>query len=426
MSAMRARFGLGRNIASGALALMVFAYAASAGAQPTQDTERAKMLFSSGAQAYAAGQFDAAIQAFSEANHILPRPAIVYSLAQAHRRQYFVDRKKEHLTAAIASFRAYIEQVPDGGRRADAALALSELEPMLARMGEGAGGAQAPEAKEPATEPARLMITTQPSGAWMTIDGRERKQTPFAAEVTPGTHRVHVTLDGYFDEDREILAIDRTLVPVPLELRERPAHLTVNGPKGCDVSIDGRPAGTTPQLESIEVSAGTHLVVVSKNGYKAYSEDVDFRRDERKTVAVSLEATGQRIVARSLLISGGVLVVAGGVFSLVALNRQQAALDVRDRQRGGQISADDPGTLDEAKSARNRWTTAAVGAFSVGGVALATNLVFYVFDRPMALQPRMRPEERRKTPQAPTEPAEMTMVPVLGPTFGGAALTGRF
>ena len=43
------------------------------------------MLFNAGAQAYASGQFDAAIQAFTEAQGILPRPAIVYSLAQAHR-----------------------------------------------------------------------------------------------------------------------------------------------------------------------------------------------------------------------------------------------------------------------------------------------------------------------------------------------------
>jgi len=407
-----------------AAGLSIFAASPAAHAQETQ--ERAKMLFSSGAAAYASGQFDAAIQAFSEANEILPRPAIVYSLAQAHRKQYFIDHQRGHLTAAIASFRAYLEQVPDGGRRAEAAQALAELEPVLASLRKSDTGPDAAAPREPSKEPARLMITTQPSGAWLTIDGRERKQAPYAAEVSPGKHRVHVSIDGYFDEEREVLAVDQALVPVPLELRERPAHLLLTGPSGSEVSIDGRPAGTIPQPEPLELPAGTHLVVVTKNGSKAFSEDIEFHRAERKTVAVKLEATGQRLVARSLLISGGALVLVGGAFSVVALNRQHAADDVRDRQASGNLSPSDQADYEGAKNARGRWTMAAGIAFGVGGAALATGLVFYVFDRPTVLPPQAHPEERKQTPSGPLEPSEMSMVPLAGPGFGGAALTGRF
>jgi len=381
------------------------------------------MLFSSGAEAYAHGQYAAAIQAFTEANSLLPRPAIVYSLGQAHRRQYFISKNTEHLRAAISNFRAYIDQVPDGGRRADAAQALSELEPMAARIGDA--NVVAPTDAN-AKEPARLMVTTQPSGASFTIDGRERKQAPLAAEVLPGKHRVHVSLDGYFDEDREVLAVDRMLVPVPVELRERPAHLVVSGPKGCDVSIDGRSVGATPLAGALEVESGTHLIVVTKNGYRAFSQDIEFRRDERKTVAISLQATGQRLVARSLLISGGALVLAGGVFSVAALNRQQAAQDVTDAQKQGPASPEDARDYRDARAARDRWKTAAVLTFSVGGAALVTGLLFYVFDQPTLLPPRARPEERRPRPSNPLEPTEMSFAPFVGPSFGGAGLTGRF
>ena len=50
-----------------------------------QDIDEAKKLFSAGAAAYASGQFSAAIQAFEAANKIVSKPAIVFSVAQAHR-----------------------------------------------------------------------------------------------------------------------------------------------------------------------------------------------------------------------------------------------------------------------------------------------------------------------------------------------------
>ena len=423
---MMRRGSAGRVAAAVAFFLVCAAPSAHAQDVGSDESERAKTLFSSGAQAYASGQFAAAIQAFTEANRILPRPAIVYSLAQAHRRQYFLDKNREHLKVAIASFRSYIDQVPEGGRRADAAQALSELEPVLARTGDAGGPAAGADVKEPVKEPARLMITTQPSGARFTIDGKDRKQAPYAAEVAPGKHRVHVSLDGYFDEEREVLAIDRTLVPIPIELRERPAHLTIAAPRGCDLFVDGRPVGTTPQAEPLDLPSGSHLVVVTKNGYKAFSQDIEFRRDERKTVSVKLEVSGQRIVAHSLLISGGALVLVGGVFSALALNRQSAALDIPDAQKQGSVSPGDAKDYNDAKDARDRWKTGAILAFSVGGAALVTGLVFYAFDRPTVVAPRARPEDRRTRPANPLEPLEMSMVPLVAPNFGGAALTGKF
>jgi hypothetical protein len=401
----------------------VLSLSATAGAQ---DVDRAKMLFNAGAQAYASGQFDVAIQAFSEAQAILPRPAIVYSLAQAHRHQYAVDRKPEHLRAAVQSFRAYLDQVPEGGRRTDAAQALMELEPRIAAMGE----AMAAPTAAPAKEPARLMVTSQPTGAWVTIDGKDRKQAPYGAEVTPGKHRVHVALDGYFDDDREVLAVDRALVPIPVELRARPAHLTISGPAGCEVTVDGRPAGTTPLPLPMELTAGSHLVVVTKNGYKAFSREIDVARDENQALAVSLEPTGQRVVAYSLFLSGGVLALAGGACSLLALEREGAAKDILKRGESGNISAADRNDYIDARDARDGWTTAAVAAFSVGGAALLTGLVFYAFDRPTVSAPaRGRPDERRPAPSTTSpaiEPTEMTFAPVVSPTMAGAGISGRF
>src|SRR4051812_9930626 len=52
----------------------------------------ARLYFNAGARAYAAGKYVPAIRAFEEAYRIEPRPGLVFSIAQAYRRQYFIDK----------------------------------------------------------------------------------------------------------------------------------------------------------------------------------------------------------------------------------------------------------------------------------------------------------------------------------------------
>ena len=137
----------------------------AAHAQPAQDLEQAKTYFNAGAQAFGAGQFTAAVQAFEEAYKLAPRPAILFSMAQAERRQYAVDRRPENLRRAVAHYRQYLKEVDKGGRRADAAQALSELEPMLAKLDAEPRAAGTPPAPPPEVAQTRLMVSTQTKGA---------------------------------------------------------------------------------------------------------------------------------------------------------------------------------------------------------------------------------------------------------------------
>ena len=63
----------------------------------TPEIERAKASFRAGANAYAAGDYPAAIQALEAAYELTPLPAIAFSLAQAERKQYGKTRRREHL-----------------------------------------------------------------------------------------------------------------------------------------------------------------------------------------------------------------------------------------------------------------------------------------------------------------------------------------
>ena len=107
---------------------------------------RAKTHFALGARAYEANEFRVAIEAFEAANRLAPHPALLFSIAQASRKQYFIDCKPEDLRRAVDSYRKYLAGAPEGARRGEAGAALAELEPLAERLGALAGRPTRPRA----------------------------------------------------------------------------------------------------------------------------------------------------------------------------------------------------------------------------------------------------------------------------------------
>ena len=81
--------------------------------------EEAKALFYAGAQAYDAGQFPAPPSRRSRLRpyRLAARPGILFSIAQAHRKQYYIAKHPDDLRAALKGYREYLAQVQQGGRR---------------------------------------------------------------------------------------------------------------------------------------------------------------------------------------------------------------------------------------------------------------------------------------------------------------------
>lgn len=380
------------------------------------------MLFNAGAAAYSNGQFTAAIQAFDEANRLYPKPQIAFSLAQAHRRQYFIDKNAEHLKTAIKLFHDYLDQVKEGGRRGDAAQALGELEPLASRT-DMSTVAAAPASKEP----TRLMVLSQPEDAQIEIDGKPAKPG-MAVEVAAGKHRVKVSAPGYVAEEKEVQAIENTLRPVDSTLKEKPAHLFVEGVSGATISIDGRPSGETPLLTPIDLPAGSHLVIVTKNGYRAYTQEIDVARDEQKRIVVDFKPTTQRLVAYGFFVGTAAAAVTGGIFTALALSKQADASTILDRQSQGTLVPADRLDYEAARNRRDDLFTASYVAYGIAAGALVTGAVLYFFDQPVVTLPSRQMEDKKKplAPSAPKEPIEMSFAPLLAPSTAGGAFTGRF
>jgi tetratricopeptide (TPR) repeat protein len=408
-------------------------------AEDARSVELARSLYEAGAQAYAVGKYAAAIKAFDEALRLAPRPSIVYSLAQAHRRQYVLTKQPENLRAAIKLFREYTSKVEQGGRLEDAAEALAQLEPLAQRLdaeapSSSSPGASASSAGAGASAPAlsqltQLMVSTSIAEATVSLDGGAPSPVPFIQDVQPGRHKLKVMAEGHFDYEREIDVKPGAIVPLlDIPLRERPARVSLDCKPGADVSIDGTPVATTPLFRPIELSGGRHFIAVTKVGHKPFSQEIEVKRGEAKTIKVQLSTTGQRIASYTFLIAGGVISLAGGVAGLAALIEQERAMELLEKSRKGNLPEADRVAYNEALDQRDQIRNGAVGLIGTGAVFGAGGLLLYVFDQPTPVTPPARSDdsEKKPAPLQKTPALDVTGGLILTPSYAGASIVGRF
>lgn len=402
---------------------LVIVLASSVGARADDtDTARAQALFNVGAQAYAQGEFKGAIDAFEEAFRISRRPGLLFSIAQAHRKQFYAAHDPSDLRTAVDHYRAYVATVSSGKYRVIAVDELAELEGVATKAGIALGASSDAHAEKART---RVMVSSAVDGARVALDDGPMKPSPLIADVAPGPHHVRVEADGYFEDRHPLVAVEGGLVALEVPLRERPAQIFVRAPNGADVLVDRKPVGRTPLTGPIELPAGTHFVALTRNGRRPYGEEVRLSRGETKTLDVELAGTQQRVVSYVLLTAAAAGVALGGVFVGLAFWEQGQAESTLQASAARNITQTELDAYGSAVNARDGFKLAAYGAFG-GAVALALGAgALIVFDTPQPLLGPARFEERGPQKQT-TTPLEVSAVPLAGPGFVGANLIGRF
>lgn len=122
--------------------------------------------------------------------------------------------------------------------------------------------------------PGKLVVSSEPPGARVYLDGLQIGVTPFAADGSAGPHLVALELDGYLREQREVLLRDGRDVELrfPLAaLPREPALAVGSAPEGATVLIDGTARGATPWVGAL--AAGRHEVVLKMKGRREVSTD---------------------------------------------------------------------------------------------------------------------------------------------------------
>jgi PEGA domain-containing protein len=346
-----------------------------------EEVERAKESFRIGAAAYAAGEYRAAIAALDSAYALAPLPAIAFSLAQAERRQYFIDHRSEHLERSVALFRRYLEQTPNGGRRTDAVEALAQLEPLLERLRATPHAPSLPLIVENRPPSTRLLVLAEAAGAHVFIDGVE---VPGALirEVAPGKHSVLVRAAGFRDAQREVVAVAGELIPVSMALAELPGTLEVSAPTASEIYVDGSFASLGGSRVRLELRSGKHRISVAQNGYRVGARDVEVTRGDLQALSFSLEPTGQRMTANALLIGGAAVLGASACLGVLALQSEDAAQDFLARQGSQNVSAAELVGYQADVVRRDRYRLMAGAGLGASLGLLVTGLFLHELDQP--------------------------------------------
>lgn len=341
-------------------------------------TEEARSYFRSGERAFNAGEFAAAAASFEKAMAVLDLPAIAFSAAQAHRLAYAKSRDVASLRRAAELYALYLQRVPSGERVADASSNLLDVEGQLRDLG-GAGKGAGPAAPRP----TQLMVTSAVDGARATVAGKAGP-LPFVVEVTPGPHDVVVEADGYQPKTLKAMAIESDLINLEVDLVARPSRLLVKTEGGAQVAVDGRIVADAARAGGAELPVGRHLVTVSRNGRRPFAREVELARGTTVTVDARLVPSGQRRLARWVLIGSGVTAAVTGGFALAAVSANGDAKDLYARSRTDGLTEAEAAAYRDAVAQRDDARNLTYLAGGLTAAAATTGLLLYLFDRPDA------------------------------------------
>ena len=407
---MRPRAAKARLPALVAASLALFTTTRIQAADPPESAA-AKTYYDAGVQAYSAGRYAIAVEAFTAAYDLAKKPTLLFSLAQAERRQYTVSRDAKTLRSALAHFRQYLDEVKEGGRRADAVEAIGELSAVAARV----DPATAPESGDKPPPTSRILITTETKGATVYLDGAPHSESPVVEQVKPGAHTVRVTAPGHVDEERQVVTVEGTILPLEIVLRERPSFVSVAAPVGSKVLFDGRAAGEAPLDQALQVTSGAHVLAVTKPGRTPHQERLFVTPGETLKVRVTLQLTPQRLVSYAIFAGGGAALLASAALGLIASEAESTAKQILSTATIRSLSQPELDTYNSALVRRDDSRAASLTLLGAGAALGLTAAALYVFDN-------AEPPPYRES----TDPPRVSFSFGVTPTTVGVGVTGNF
>jgi hypothetical protein len=408
-----------------ALSLASAPAAAEGPIDPAKKAQAAN-FFDAGAEAYKAGKYQIAAEAFEKAHELLPSAALLFSAAQAYRRQYLTQPAADVLKRAIALYREYLRADANANRREDAMEALQTLVPLErvtvspdGALGNGEGDKEPKAPSAPGLSPdakqintARLLVTAGAAGAEVSLDGGPFGPAPFVASVSPGPHKALVRAPGYDDQEVSLQGVANELVPQHVSLHPKPARLEVTGTSGARVSVDGQVRATVPGA-AVSLDPGRHFVAVTLSGHEPLARRIEVERDQSLRLDAPLPTTRQRMFAWTALSAAGAGLVATGVLTGFTFARQSEALSLQSRPASQPLTPAERDVFNRDVSERNDFSQAATVAGIASAALLATGIGLFVLDEPEVVVPSDAAPAGKQGPKATFE-VGMGMVGVRG------------
>jgi len=142
---------------------------------------------------------------------------------------------------------------------------------------------------------AELVVTSEPAGATVSIDGAAQGSTPVTLTVEPG-HRTLLISHPYHPRHVEHLELTRD-ERVERQITLEPAWgalLIASNPKGARVTIDGVEQDSATPLQLDRIQAGLHEIVLRIPGRTTQRITAEVLPDTRAEVSAELERVRPR------------------------------------------------------------------------------------------------------------------------------------
>lgn len=138
-----------------------------------------------------------------------------------------------------------------------------------------------------------IAVESEPIGALVILDDKERGRTPFLAPLAKGRHQLVLKLEGHREVGTDFaMPADRDLgirLDLPVGAGTGSRLTLTSAPSGAKVAIDGKEIGITPWAG--EVRPGNHKVAVTNKGFVKEERIVQVQpnRDADVTFALNRE-----------------------------------------------------------------------------------------------------------------------------------------
>ncbi|MCO1333219.1 SUMF1/EgtB/PvdO family nonheme iron enzyme [Microbulbifer sp. OS29] len=172
---------------------------------------------------------------------------------------------------------------------------------------------------------ANISISSNPSGATVTVEGKILGKTPLTTELVQGDRKVSVSLPEHKGVDIPVAVtagVDQTLATVSLGPADGLLRV-VTIPEGAGVTVDGEFRGHTP-LE-LELSSGQiHRLRFFKDGYASIEHTIDLSAGTERDLNINLNVVHGKVHVSSVppdakvYIDGQYAGISGQTFNLPA------------------------------------------------------------------------------------------------------------
>ncbi|MBS0396762.1 MAG: SUMF1/EgtB/PvdO family nonheme iron enzyme, partial [Proteobacteria bacterium] len=144
----------------------------------------------------------------------------------------------------------------------------------------------------------RLVVTSEPAGADVSVAGSYRGRTPLALPLAPGTaHEVVVTHAGYLAATRQARLEPSATTTLAFTLEPELGEVEVRGePADAELTVDGRPAGAANQR--LRLTTVAHVLEVRKVGLEPFRATVTPKPGLLQAVRYELRTAAERRLAR--------------------------------------------------------------------------------------------------------------------------------